>query len=213
MNLNLRAAPHEAEASTDVKFLRQKKVCACFRIRVSPIVFRAWTGRGIRRSAAMRHCPGPLVVALTIGAVAYLGSFTMVVEGQGGAPEAPAGFDNLTNGFVPQADFDATMEAFEERDVIADGLGPVYNAQSCAECHQNPVTGSGSQVTNLRAGRLEGGVFSEAPGGSLIQDRAIDASLQERVPDIDNLSVFRASPSALGAGFVESISNNTLIEI
>src|SRR5499427_579037 len=213
MNLNLRAAPHEAEASTDVKFLRQKKVCACFRIRVSPIVFRAWTGRGIRRSAAMRHCPGPLVVALTIGAVAYLGSFTMVVEGQGGAPEAPAGFDNLTNGFVPQADFDATMEAFEERDVIADGLGPVYNAQSCAECHQNPVTGAISQVSEMRSGHFNGRDFIEHPGGSLIHSRAIDAALQETVLEGNEVRTFRTSLNTLGDGFIEAISDETLTEI
>ena len=46
--------------------------------------------------------------------------------------EAPAGFDNLTNGFVTQASFDGSRETFEEREGIADGLGPVYNADSCA---------------------------------------------------------------------------------
>ena len=66
--------------------------------------------------------------------------------------------------------------AFEERDEIADGLGPVYNAQSCAECHQNPVTGATSQITEFRAGHLDGfGNFVDAPGGSLINDRAINA--------------------------------------
>jgi len=162
----------------------------------------------------MRHCPGPLVVALTIGAVAYLGSFTMVVEGQGGAPEAPAGFDNLTNGFVPQADFDATMEAFEERDVIADGLGPVYNAQSCAECHQNPVTGGISQISELRAGHKDrNGNFVDAPGGSLINDRAINAALQERVPGNEDIRTFRMSTNVLGNGFIEAISSNTLVNL
>src|SRR5262245_41831100 len=162
----------------------------------------------------MRHCPGPLVVALTIGAVAYLGSFTMVVEGQGGAPEAPAGFDNLTNGFVPQADFDATMEAFEERDVIADGLGPVYNAQSCAECHQNPVTGGISQISELRAGHKDrNGNFVDAPGGSLINDRAINAALQERVPGNEDVRTFRMSTNVLGNGFIEAISSNTLVNL
>ena len=58
------------------------------------------------------------------------------------ATEAPTGYDNLTNGFLTQAQFDAAKDTFEERDDIAKGLGPVYNAQSCAECHQNPVTGA-----------------------------------------------------------------------
>src|SRR5207248_5216464 len=77
--------------------------------------------------------------------------FTNTVWGQG-ASEAPAGYDNLTNGFLSQTTFNDDKGVFEERDDIAKGLGPVYNTQSCAECHQNPVTGAISQVTELRAG-------------------------------------------------------------
>jgi CxxC motif-containing protein (DUF1111 family) len=101
-----------------------------------------------------------------------------------GATEAPAAFDNQTNGFTDQATFDADRLAFEEQEQIADGLGPVYNAQSCAECHQNPVTGGISQIFELRAGHSgAGGQFVAAPGGSIIQARATDARVQERVPD------------------------------
>src|SRR5215471_12762414 len=83
--------------------------------------------------------------------------------------EAPAGFDNMTNGLVVQDQFDADKASFEERELIADGLGPVYNAQSCAECHQNPVTGAISQISELRAGHRDAsGNFVDAPGGSLI---------------------------------------------
>ena len=66
--------------------------------------------------------------------------------------EAPAGFDNLTNGFEVQANMDADRATFDEIEQISDGLGPNYNAQSCRECHQNPVSGTISQVTELRAG-------------------------------------------------------------
>src|SRR5215468_9063750 len=108
--------------------------------------------------------------------------------------EAPTGFDNLTNGFTPQATFDADRDVFEERDDIAKGLGPVYNAQSCAECHQNPVTGAISQITELRAGHFNGISFVDHPGGSLINDRAIDASIQERVANSGNeVRTFRTS--------------------
>jgi Tol biopolymer transport system component/CxxC motif-containing protein (DUF1111 family) len=113
-----------------------------------------------------------------------------VVEGQSTTAEAPTGFDNQTNGFTDQATFDADKGVFEERDKIlpdanqGGGLGPVYNAQACAECHQNPVTGGISQITEMRAGHLDSaGNFVDAPGGSLIHTRAIDAQIQERVPD------------------------------
>jgi CxxC motif-containing protein (DUF1111 family) len=78
------------------------------------------------------------------------------VEGQG-ASEAPTGFDTLTNGMVTQAVHDADRATFEERDDVTKGLGPLYNATSCADCHQNPVTGGISQISELRAGHLDGG--------------------------------------------------------
>ncbi len=95
------------------------------------------------------------------------------VEGQG-ATEAPTGFDTLTNGLVTQTVHDQDRATFEERDGVEKGLGPVYNAQSCAECHNNPVTGGISQVSELRAGHNDsGGNFVPATvtindGGGLI---------------------------------------------
>jgi CxxC motif-containing protein (DUF1111 family) len=129
--------------------------------------------------------------------------------------EAPAAFDDKTNGVLPQSspppndqNFDADKAKFEELEKIPDGLGPVYNAQACSECHQNPVTGAISQITELRAGHnrqmvVSGElvtIFKDAPGGSLINDRSIPtdntltppvkgAKLQERVPPLLTASV------------------------
>jgi CxxC motif-containing protein (DUF1111 family) len=129
------------------------------------------------------------------------------------ASEAPTGFDNLTNGFEDQASFDADLETFAEVETDADGVGPVYNARSCAECHATPVVGGSSQVTELRAGHMAGFTFVEHPGGSLIHSRSIDASIQEQVMDGNEVRAHRASPSILGAGFVESINDSTLVAI
>ncbi|HVF45079.1 MAG TPA: di-heme oxidoredictase family protein [Pyrinomonadaceae bacterium] len=136
--------------------------------------------------------------------------------------EAPAAFDDQpVPGFFAgttaqqQAEFDGVKAAFEEVDVIADGLGPVYNAQSCAECHQNPVTGGISQITEFRCGHLDAfGNFVDCPGGSLINDRAINARIQERRPtNAETVFTFRTSLNTLGDGFVEAISNTTLQNI
>ncbi|MFY9528969.1 MAG: hypothetical protein WAR24_08660, partial [Candidatus Acidiferrales bacterium] len=35
------------------------------------------------------------------------------------------------------------------------GLGPVFNAASCVDCHQNPVTGGPSQITEMRVGHKD----------------------------------------------------------
>jgi CxxC motif-containing protein (DUF1111 family) len=124
--------------------------------------------------------------------------------------EAPTGFDTLTNGFSTQAAMDAARATFEEIEAISDGLGPVYNAQSCRECHQNPVTGAGSQISEFRAGHFDGSNFIDHPGGSLLNDRAIDPSIQERIVAGQEVRTFRLSLSIMGDGFVEAIDSGTL---
>lgn len=152
------------------------------------------------------------VLTLFAAALASPFAFTSTVEGQA-ATEAPRGFDNLTNGFASQADMDAAKEEFEGVEGISDGLGPCYNAQSCRECHQNPVTGGISQVTELRAGHFNGVSFVDHPGGSLINDRAINPEIQERVLGGNEVRTFRTSLNTMGDGFVEAINSNTIVAI
>jgi CxxC motif-containing protein (DUF1111 family) len=122
-------------------------------------------------------------IALFATALAISLLLTPTASSQGGATEAPASFDNLTNGFTDQATFDADRAAFEEREEKEDGLGPIFNAQACVECHQNRVTGGVSQILELRAGHSgPDGSFVPAPGGSLINSRSINTTIQERVP-------------------------------
>ena len=165
--------------------------------------------------------------------------------------DALTGFDDITNGFIDQGvapdecdepvpgTFLQDKAVFEEVDVKDDGLGPVYNAQSCKECHQNPVTGAISQVNELRAGHTVGTTFYDAPGGSLINDRGLptpnynpadlrmSAKVQERVPPLFTAAVisgpaltnpegtrtFRTSLNTLGDGYVEAIADGTLVAI
>jgi len=154
------------------------------------------------------------------------------------AEEAPADFSNDTNGFVKQDQHDKDRDTFGQPDEIKDGLGPVYNAQACRECHQNPVSGAISQITELRAGHTNAmNEFVDAPGGSLINDRAINSKVQERVPPLftalvytrfptqdpifspspipneEPVRTFRTSLNLLGDGFVEAIPNGTLLAI
>jgi CxxC motif-containing protein (DUF1111 family) len=146
----------------------------------------------------------------------------------GRVTEAPAAFDNQTNGYDPQG---APYETLDEHNVVAlrsfndnrfifeevegaeDGLGPTYNAQSCRECHQNIVTGGASQVAEHRTGHLLDGAFFESQGGSLIQSRATHPDINELVSFEDDVRTFRISTNTLGAGFVEAIANETLLAI
>jgi CxxC motif-containing protein (DUF1111 family) len=141
------------------------------------------------------------------------GAYFVVVAQQPPPTEAPAGFDNKTNGFVDQATFDAGRAKFETHEAISDGLGPVYNADSCNTCHANPITGAIAQVTELRAGHFDGEKFIPQVGGSLINDRALDPSIQETVLGTSEVRTFRTSLNTLGDGFVEAIADSTLLEI
>ncbi len=132
-----------------------------------------------------------------------------------GATEALVAFDNLTNGFVAaQADHDADAAQFNEHETPQQGLGPLYNADSCGSCHFNPVTGGISEVTELRAGHRDGnGLFVDAPGGSLINSDALPGVPMPYVPDREHLRTFRTALNLLGDGYVEAIADETLEDI
>src|SRR4029453_11189197 len=162
-----------------------------------------------------------LVLALAVGlSFSALGS---------GPEEAPAAFDGQSNGLVDQATHESDREEFDGVEGISEGLGPIYNAQSCRECHQNPDSGGPSQVAELRAGHRDArGRFVPAsvpigdgttvvPGRTLINDRAVCPSvafpkheIQERVPDSESIRTLRMSLSLFGDGFVEAVAEDTL---
>ena len=146
--------------------------------------------------------------------------------------QAPAGFDNGSNGVTDEPTHQADLASFEAFEGIPDGLGPLYNAQSCRECHQSPVSGGVSQIMELRVGHKGAdGTFQTAEipinhgsgiikGRTLVNLRAICPSaafptteIQERVPDSETIRTFRTSLSILGDGFVEAIADSTLTDI
>jgi len=126
------------------------------------------------------------------------------------ATPAPAGFDNLTNGLVSQTVFKKNLDIFAEQEGVEEGLGPVFNGRGCADCHASPVIGGASQITEFRAAKMNGGYYEEHPGGTLIHDRAVDPSIQERLMEGYEIRAQRVSPSVLGDGYVEAIADATL---
>jgi CxxC motif-containing protein (DUF1111 family) len=147
-------------------------------------------------------------------------------------PDAPTGFDNKTNGMVDEVTHQADQVKFEEVEEVSEGLGPLYNAQSCRECHQNPISGGASQVAELRVGHQGPDGHFRTPdipiahgavvisGRSLVNDRATcpsavfpDKEIQERVPETETIRTLRLSLNLLGDGFVEAIGDQTLIDL
>jgi len=89
-------------------------------------------------------------------------------------------------------------------------LGPIFNQNSCASCHNNPVGGSGT-ITVTRFGFFDGesGTFDPLAnlGGSVLQSQAISIACQETVPALANVVTVHTTPSALGFGLVEAIAD------
>jgi CxxC motif-containing protein (DUF1111 family) len=152
-------------------------------------------------------------------------------------PEAPTGFDNVTIETATDPknqQHDKDREFFDEVEAITpNGLGPVYNAQSCRECHQNggpnpgvavdAVSGGASQVMEIRVGHLGPHGKFEDPvvriegdlivGRTLINDRAICQHAQERTPESEAIRTTRVALNTLGDGFVESVPDEALLAI
>jgi CxxC motif-containing protein (DUF1111 family) len=179
-----------------------------------------------QKTSFLSALAGSLVIALAL------------IAQQQPLAEAPAGFDtptvvdnpgsqSISNGLPePSGDtFALDQQQFERRHDPKSGLGPVFNATSCAECHQNGVTGTASQFTEVRAGHKDAnGNFvnptilindgaNTIAGRSIVNDRSICANAQEHVPASEDIQALRAVLNTLGDGFVEAIDDETLLDI
>lgn len=175
-------------------------------------------------------------IRLALAAAVLTAGLSLVAQQT--ASEAPAGFTTppltqtpppatVSNGIPepPGDTFVMDQTKFEQVHAPTDGLGPLFNATSCAQCHQNNVTGAASQITELRIGHLDSsGNFvnptvpindgaTSVTGRSILNDRAICDQAQEHVPDSETIQTRRAVLNTLGDGFVEAVDDQTLLAI
>ena len=177
----------------------------------------------------------------------FIGAAIAVI-GEQSVTEAPAGFttptlgqivgpdgklignpgsQSVSNGIAePPGDTFALDQAqFERRHDPSTGLGPVFNATSCAECHQNGFTGAAGPSTEIRAGHkdahgnfvnptiLINGGANSISGRSIVNDRSICPQAQEHVPDSEEIRTLRAVLNTLGDGFIEAVDDRTFLAI
>ncbi|MCH8252890.1 MAG: hypothetical protein IID36_10605 [Planctomycetes bacterium] len=92
-----------------------------------------------------------------------------------------------------------------------EGLGPIFNKDSCGGCHSTPVGGTGSQ-TVTRAGLATKGGFDplDELGGSLFQQEAISDDCREDVPEFANVRARRATNGMMGYGLVQAIADDDI---
>jgi len=116
-----------------------------------------------------------------------------------------------------QLAFNEGSQTFSKHYEIADGLGPVFNDESCGDCHRN---GGGSNRTVRRFGRVDRDVFDPLTelGGSLIQSRGIGSIttldgthdfVGERTPPDATVTTLRRSQTLQGLGLVDAVADDT----
>jgi CxxC motif-containing protein (DUF1111 family) len=177
-----------------------------------------------------------------------IGAAAIALVAQQSATEAPAGFttptlgqpisstgeltvtpgaQSISNGIAePPGDTFALDQAqFERKHDASTGLGPVFNATACVECHNNGVAGAASQFTEQRVGHNDAnGNFvnptvtinegaNTITGRSIVNDRSICPQAHEQVPDTENIRTLRAVLNTLGDGFVEAVGDQAFLAI
>ena len=113
------------------------------------------------------------------------------------------------------ANFTTGLAQFETVDGIEDGLGPIFNDDSCAACHTDGATGGGSTRTVTRFGRTTNGVFDPLTSldGTLLHAKAINVACQEVIPTEANVTALRKTTPLFGAGLIEAIPDSAIQQL
>jgi CxxC motif-containing protein (DUF1111 family) len=135
------------------------------------------------------------------------------------APGAPSGdevLDGTVEGMTPSQvrQHLAGDSEFGRVFGVADGLGPIFVAASCEQCHAGD--GKGHPSFNLvRFGRPGGSAFDPmvAFGGPQLQHRAIPGYPAENVPVEASGSSTFTPPAVTGLGFLDAVDDATLIAL
>ena len=105
-------------------------------------------------------------------------------------------------------------EDFGRRFSVSDGLGPIFVATSCEQCHVGD--GKGHPVFNLRRfGRMTPSGFDPMPefGGPQLQNRAVPGHPPETVPaGATGVATFMP-PAVTGLGFLDAVDDATLMAL
>lgn len=130
------------------------------------------------------------------------------------APVAPG--DPLP-GATPREfeEFRLGLEDFREVEEASEGLGPLFNGTGCAMCHNVPVIGGGSPMTELRMGGSNAdGSFRPLGTTTLFQIFSIpDHRCQAAIPAEATVVARRTSVPLFGAGLIEAIPDETLLAL
>jgi CxxC motif-containing protein (DUF1111 family) len=156
-------------------------------------------------------------VSFRIGGLALfvLSSLAFTSDTNVGAPNFGEPLPGLTADQL--ARFNAGKADFSEVETVEEGLGPVFNDSSCANCHNIAAVGGGGTVLETRFGKMRSdGTFDPMSefGGSLIQKFGIGTEtdctyVPEVVPDSATIRADRRTTALFGLGLVDAVPDST----
>ncbi len=157
------------------------------------------------------HPPRPAHRVVLVAGAMLLSTLGVITQRQGPGQGGPQAVPGLT--IAQQQAFTEGLRTFNKDYTVAEGLGPVFNDEACADCHRG---GGDSNRTVTRFGRIASRGFDalEVLGGSLVQARGIGMVVTadgthdfrgETVPADATVQARRKSQSLLGLGFVNAV--------
>lgn len=154
-----------------------------------------------------------------LNAVLALPIVLLAIAGCKKPPEPGDPLEGLTEEQL--ATFNRGREVFDSVFTPETGLGPLFNADACGECHEDPVAGGPGDEVELHASIVRADGFCDPladRGGPVFQlevTEALRAALgidAEPVPDTADRG-FRTSPDVLGFGLLDAVPVSTLLAL
>jgi len=124
--------------------------------------------------------------------------------GQAGAPSRPLSA-------AEQARFKRGRQLFDKDFGKSLGVGPVMNGDSCRACHIDPVmAGSGGIDVQVQRPTMDD-YSPPVETGEVAQTKAAPGEMREEIPTDARLVEERNSPTLLGAGLIDTLSEATIL--
>ena len=129
--------------------------------------------------------------------------------------------DRLPGLVADQDLLDEANDAFNAFENPDDGLGPIFNAAACGQCHTNGAIGGAGEQIERRFGRFDNGVFNPLAneGGSLRQlftngttpgfnNASCNVPLEREPADATVRNVGRLTTPTFGLGLVDAMPDS-----
>ncbi len=157
---------------------------------------------------------------------AVVAALTMMLAALAACRRPPAPGESLRGlTSAEQARFESGRVVFDRVFTPATGLGPLFNASACAECHEDPVSGGTGDEVERHATAFHpegpGRACDELPafGGPVFQDsvtpllRAVLGIDREPVPPTATATAARTTPDVLGFGLLDAVPDSAILAL